>query len=126
MIDCSITENYVKEFNRMCKHTGCGECKFNLINQNEIACSRFVYSKPKQCIEVVQEWSNAHPQKTMRDKFFEMFPEAPKDEDGFPCGGIPRYLGWCKLQVSCLECELTHCKTSTCWNQPYIEKERAK
>lgn len=110
MIDCSITENYLAEENRM----------LDAITEKNafpiIKIRQFIESKPKEKVATVQEWSNAHPQKTMREKFFEMFPDAPKQSDETP-GCCPRQLGW---EEQCDE----ECKN--CWDRPYIEKERAE
>jgi hypothetical protein len=112
MIDCSKALNYVAEIQRMCKHCqdrhGCIECGLS-----EMKCSD-VFAISEDHIKVVQRWSDEHPAKTMADRFFEIFPNAPKDEDGHPREICPIDLGWvnkCDVEVACIKC----------WNRPYKE-----
>lgn len=88
-IDCSKTENYLKEKARMvkiCQKTDCSSCGY----YNSKPCPRkfFEYGyeiqKPNEAINIVQKWSDEHPQKTYKDDFFEKFPDAFRKGNGYP------------------------------------------
>lgn len=116
-VDCSLTLNYVKERERMCRFMArehplaCDDCP--LIETPDCA---VVSEITQECIDIVQKWSDEHPQKTMLNRFFELFPNGRKDIDGLPeiC---PIDLGWvteCKESAMC----------SSCWNKPYTEVQK--
>lgn len=76
-VDCSKTENYLREKARMTKNcTDCFECPFSRDNNGEeICCEEFQCKLPKAAVEIVQKRSDEHPQKTYKDDFFEKFPD---------------------------------------------------
>lgn len=73
---------FIEERKRMCKsQSGCfngcpagahGLCKFNIHNG---------FEADKQ-VEIVEEWSAAHPRKTRQDVFLEQWPEVRVESDG--------------------------------------------
>ena len=95
-IDCSITENYLKEKARALQPSGeeyctikCKGCPFeNRTVKNEkyphIICVSYELLYPNDAISRIQAWSDAHPRKTYRDDFFAGLPNARKDEEGSP------------------------------------------
>lgn len=95
-IDCSKTENYLREKARMTKNCDdCLEkCPFSCANNGEeIGCEEFQYKFPKTAVEIVQKWSDEHQQKTYKEDFFEKFPNAPKYESGYPYPMVnPKYI----------------------------------
>mgnify|MGYP001139286985 FL=1 len=74
MIDCSKTENYLIEKLRMTKRAKSEICKIKcsdcpLCSKNNgiseyISCISFEMYHPEKAIEIVQRWSDAHPQRT--------------------------------------------------------------
>lgn len=69
----------------------------------------------RKIVEIVEQWSKAHPQKTMMQNFFEKFPNAPKRVDGAPKMVCPYHVGY----VSELEdCDNFHRKCLECWSRP--------
>lgn len=72
MIDCSKTENYLTEWRRMTKQRKDGICELNCIdcplsrlnNGIGVHCSVLETNYPEKAIEIVQRWSDEHPQKT--------------------------------------------------------------
>lgn len=115
-IDCSQTLNYAKERKRMCDSFSiqyshkCGECPLYPIQASCVLISELIEAQ----IDAVQKWSDEHPVETMADKFFEIFPKAPKNSDGTPIG-CPKTLGW---KEKCPQ-ELQGC--NKCWELPYAE-----
>lgn len=129
MIDCSKTENYFAEKRRMTKRTtknglcklGCSNCPLCSINNNKgQSCTAFEMLYPKKAIEIVQKWSNEHPQKTFLTEFLKNYPNVQLYDAGIPKGICPYHLGLmnkddCRKDHYCLGC----------WNQPIEDsKER--
>jgi hypothetical protein len=120
MIDCTKTENYFAEKRRMTKRAknglcklGCSNCPLCSINNNKgQSCTAFEMLYPEKAIEIVQRWSNEHPQKTFLTEFLKNYPNAPLDDDGTPKGECPRAaLGLMNID----DCDDNCIK---CWNQP--------
>lgn len=119
MLDCMKTENYFAEKKRMSKTTESGVCKVECTNcllssynnGDGICCTDFEMLYPKKAIEIVQKWSNEHPQKTFLTEFLKNYPNAPLDDDGTPKGVCPRALGLMNID----DCDDNCIK---CWNQP--------
>lgn len=120
MIDCSKTENYLAEKKRMSKTTESGGCRVGCVkcplsagnNNKEICCTDFESSYPEQAIEVVQRWSDEHPQKTYLSEFLKNHPNALLNDDGTPTF-CPYRLGLmgaddCRKDGNCVKC----------WTQP--------
>ena len=86
-IDCSITENYLREkirFTRSCKNRSCVECPFYHYNKGSKVCDGFdCLRNADESIAIIQRWSDAHPQKTYKDDFLEKFPDAEKKRVDF-------------------------------------------
>lgn len=104
---------FIKERRRMClSYEDCIGCPFE--DGKPISCE--IQSKTaRQLVEIVEQWSQDHPQKTMMQDFFEKFPNAPKDDFGAPC--------LCPADVGYKEksCEATDCNCLECWNRPLEE-----
>ena len=112
-VDCSLTLNYVKERGRMCNSMhGCDDCP--LVETLDCA---LVSETSQECIDIVQKWSDEHPQETMAEHFFNLFPNAPKSIDGisYTC---PNFLGWVAVCPKSIEQKIS---CEECWNRPYIE-----
>lgn len=76
---------FIKEYQRMCAKESCHNCP---AFQNVAFGDYDLDTKdPEGLVNIVQQWSQDHPQKTMIEDFFEKFPNAPKTVDGlpFPC-----------------------------------------
>lgn len=109
-IDCSKTENYLAEKRRMTDM--CNNCKtcplsFNC-TETGISCTEFEQEYPKKAVEMVQNWSDEHPQKTKKEAFLEAFPKARIYCDGYPsvaaCHifGLPRGIDNCTNCKGCV------------------------
>lgn len=129
MIDCSKVENYFAEKRRMTKVQQDGVCKlncsgcplssFNNGSSDMIPCFAFEKFYPEKAIEIVQKWSDEHPQKTYLSEFLKNYPNAPLSVDGTPklC---PEKLGLTNKKPCC-DCISGDCVN--CWNQPVEESE---
>ena len=119
-IDCSITENFLKEWNRMCDlyQTRCSACLMSSQhNEHEVSCTYLAKLHPTEAIAIVQKWSNEHPVKTIKDDFLEKHPNAPKADTGTPlaCAWRAGYLD----DDGCLSGQCTEC-----WNRPLSEAQK--
>lgn len=120
-MDCKITENFLNEWYRLCKSRevnceSCATCELWFI-QPSTGCKSSVMQDPQRAIEIVQKWSNEHPQKTFLTDFLEKYPKAPLARDGFPSGICPYELGYTKEPYT--DCGSQTCKQ--CWNTPINE-----
>uniref|UniRef100_UPI003FED7CBF hypothetical protein n=1 Tax=Ruminococcus bromii TaxID=40518 RepID=UPI003FED7CBF len=68
---------------------------------------------PEQAIEVVQRWSNEHPQRTYLTDLLEKYPNIPLDNNGKPSYVCPHDLGLMSVE----DCKKDSNKCVECWNQ---------
>ena len=109
---------FLKEKDRMCKAQPCHTCPLGVFNNgNNFPCGSFEAKYPEETIAVVEKWSKENPFKTKKDKFFEMFPNAPKVSRGYPLG-LPCELGWCNAKT-CANCRHNNKLRTFCWDLPY-------
>jgi hypothetical protein len=123
MIDCAKTENYFAEKARMTKKDKlgrcklyCGECLLNNKNNGtseNLLCGAFEAIYPEKAIEIVQRWSDEHPQKTYLSELLKAFPNAQLNDSGMPKGMCPHELG-----LKDIDCGKTDNACVKCWNQP--------
>ena len=119
MIDCGITTNFLKEWERMCvkfDKVGCAGCPLLRKDPAGIvySCRGFTTIHPQDAQEIVQKWSDEHPLKTRKDVFLEKFPKALLRGTGAPLCCAKR-IGIAPnkdcMEKSCVDC----------WNEPYEE-----
>lgn len=126
MIDCSNTKAYFAEKTRMSKRAGagvcrikCEDCPLGITNNGMgVLCSKLEMLYPEKAIEIVQRWSDKHPQRTYLSEFLKHYPNAQLNDAGLPITGCPYRLGLigdeeCKKNRDCVKC----------WNQPLPERE---
>lgn len=120
-MDCSQTEIYLKEKGRMTNtcYIDCAKCPLDHRNNLcYIGCEDIENEYPQKAIEIVQKWSDEHPQKTILDDFLEKFPNAALNSDGLPEDICCRYLGY---KLSFKDCTISdaHVSCTDCWKQPF-------
>jgi hypothetical protein len=126
MIDCTKTEQYFAEKQRMVKlQTGevceisCEECPLSSMNNGEgIVCSDFETCYPEKAIAIMQKWSDEHPQKTYLSELLKNHPNTLLNDDGTPAF-CPYRLGLmgaddCRKDGNCVKC----------WTQPIEDGEK--
>lgn len=129
MIDCSKTENYFAEKQRMTKQQKDGVCKLDCSdcplsssnNGTGISCSYFETGYPEEAIAIMQKWSDEHPQKTYLSELLEHFPNVPLTTTEIPEDICPFHLGFmskddCRNDRNCIKC----------WNQPIKNNEEGE
>lgn len=125
-IDCSKTENYFAEKQRMTKRTKKGLCEIScsdcpLYNEDNgtsegLSCGCLEMHYPEKAIKIVQKWSDEHPQRTYLTELLKIFPNTPLNDDGTPKGICLHELGATSLD----NCEVDNA-CAKCWNQPIPE-----
>ena len=105
----------VKELQRLCIGNTCQNCP---LGQNGLYayCNDFIKGRSSEVEEIIMKWAKEHPRKTLRDRFFELFPNAPRGNRGNP-ETCPSRLGW--GDASDEECGDRDC--SDCWSRPWEE-----
>lgn len=76
MADCSKTDVFLEELDRMCKSKTCSECKLSIYNNysGEMGCDEYMRNYWYDAIKAVQEWSDEHSKKTRQSELLKMFP----------------------------------------------------
>lgn len=105
---------FIKEYIRMCNSFEITNCK-GCAALDELKCCDLNTENPEKLVEIVEQWSQEHPQKTMMDDFFEKFPNALKDSFGNPMV-CPQALGYGDF---C--CDDTEHNCTVCWSHPLEE-----
>lgn len=86
---------FIQERNRMCKSFG-DECAGCPANDTIYRCkfSITVGDEAAKQVELLEEWSAAHPRKTRQSVFLEQYPEARIGDDGV------LHVGPCSISAS--------------------------
>ena len=119
-IDCSVTVKYLRERERMCAFHGSDKCAEDcpMSSQNngkKCGCRPFECEYPEAAVEIVQKWSDAHPQKTRLDDLLEKYPDVVVESNGCPVF-YPAALGYCN---NCDICRYGDGDTHRlCWHEP--------
>ena len=134
MADCSQTEVFFAEWERMHKHyenEQCTRCPVRALANaiGEKDCIKAVFNMPKELvIGAVQRWSDAHPlpkPKTYADVFFEKFLKLKKTSITYGSGS-QKYPIYCRDVLFGIEehkCTGDRDECGNCWNEPYPEQE---
>ena len=117
MADCSKTEVFFKELDRMCRSIDglkTNECplRVKFISPNCDFCDKYVIDNitlyDKKAIEIVQKWSDEHPLKTRQSEFLKQFPRSRVTADGtldlLPCSVDTELKDRCDEFVGCYSC----------------------
>ena len=117
----------INEYKRMCRsYIKCNSCPmYDWHREMGDKCLIEVKLYPEKAYGIIERWSKENPPETMEERFFRMFPNAPrKEDDKTPKYVCPRDLGWEYNAMFCpmaenAECEIREC--TDCWSRPYIE-----
>ena len=75
---------FIKERNRMCNSFS-PDCKGCCVDEAKPVmdeCFRWILDNPERAVQIVEEWSAAHPRKTRQSEFLKQWPEAKVDGTG--------------------------------------------
>lgn len=72
---------FIEERNRMCKSfvPDCEGCRVDEAKPVVDECFRWILDNPERAVQIVEQWSAAHPRKTRQSEFLEQFPKAKLD-----------------------------------------------
>ena len=80
MADCSKTEVFFEELDRMCKTVNkYGEAEDCVFYKPNYGCCGYMHWLPdgvEKAVTVLQKWSDEHPRKTRQSEFLKMYPNA--------------------------------------------------
>lgn len=111
---------FINEQVRMCRH-GCSTCPANELTGG---CDPLETASINLLVQIVEQWSKEHPQKTMMQDFFEKFPNAPVSA---------RSVGDYKIPIPCpsdcgyvikdgnKNCDRFNGDCIKCWSRPMEE-----
>ena len=101
-----------------CGGVRCPDCPFSHKNNGmELYCEALEIVYPERAIEIVEEWSQEHPRKTMLQDFLEKYPNARLEKNGTPKDVCPENLGYCEE----IYCHTNKGDCLACWNRPLEE-----
>lgn len=106
----------------------CGNCPLSSLKNNiGVSCSNLEMVYPDKAVEIVQRWSNEHPQKTLLTEFLKSYPKTKLNSDGFPSNIVPCNLGLIERKDICKNrCLYYYDKGHPCydcWNTPKENEE---
>ena len=127
-MDCSKTEVFLAEWQRMCKTVrGCERCMLYRLSEPRIACvnNLGIFKKcSAAAIKIVQDWSDQHPVKTRLSVLKEQYPNARMAPNGAPYACVKNMYG------GVIECPSIKNKgyisdedCLQCWNTPIEDGE---
>ena len=113
--DCSKTLDYAHEAQRMCEAVKqCADCPTRTVERK--SCT-FIDGTTQERIDIVQKWSNEHPEKTRKEAFLEIFPKYEGSVIDNECFESLVGKECCRRSETCDEC----------WQEPYNgEFEKAR
>lgn len=118
-VDCSITENFIKERIRICTtQVNCSDCLLKF--PNGVCYSHGTIPDIAKTIKTVQKWSDEHQQMTNLDYLLEHFPNTKLDEEGIPDEICPDSIGLPLADGMVCKGNAVDCKK--CWSGLYEEK----
>ena len=111
----------MKERKRICEYNkkafNCTNCELSSTkNGSSLTCYVYIARFSEEAEKIIMDWAVEHPAETMKEHFFKLFPNAPRNAKGAP-EGCNRNLGWSTLE-ECVKYE----DCNECWNRPYKEK----
>lgn len=122
--DCSKTQVYFSEKNRMCNSISvCRFCPFSYVNNGmENGCNGIERQNIQRAIEIVQKWSDSHPRVTILEDYLCRFPNAGINGVGTPYDTCPYRLGYEEYgDRYCSKTRGNEQKCIVCWNR-YLDE----
>ena len=118
-MDCSKTEVFLRELKRMCKENNCHSCPLG----GRQICGVFFPSAKSDVLfelcQIVQKWSDEHPQETILEHFKKILPNMCCENKGVPNACMRNFDSRLFIEDVCIATKCTDC-----WNRPYEEAIR--
>lgn len=111
---------FIKEYFRLCEaHEDCVDCPFTK-EETDVPCD-LISKNAEKIVSIVEQWSQAHPQKTMIQDFFEKFPNAPKTTKDLPRNICPSDCRYTNEPPDTSVCNKFDGDCLKCWSRPLEE-----
>nr|DAG39591.1 MAG TPA: hypothetical protein [Bacteriophage sp.] len=100
---------FLQERVRMCNSFSpdCEGCRVDEVKPVMNECCQWMFENPERAVNIVEEWSAAHPRKTRQSVFLEQWPNAEISADGwleiYPCEVDTTYGGQ-SCDKNCINC----------------------
>ena len=101
---------FIEERRRMCKSFA-PDCKGCCVDEAKPVvdeCFRWILDNPEMAVQIVEEWSAAHPRKTRQSEFLKQWPNADFCDDGYlslaPCSIDTRMTKGGSCGSKCSDC----------------------
>lgn len=111
---------YLKESERRCDSFDdrCTGCEIKSA-KNGMTCGAYIKKYPEQAVDIVEKWSEEHPQETYLTKLLKHFPNVELNSNGIPtfCPSVLGLENWCE------KTRTGNCPCAECWNRPIEEEE---
>ena len=118
------TVYYLKKRGEICSATHCDKCPLaDNNNGTGLACEQYEKKFPEKAIAAVREWHEKETKKfTYKDDFFNKFPRARQDTEGFPMDrATSKIIPACSIYPEILNKVVECSDCADCWN---MEKKR--
>jgi len=75
---------FIKERSRMCEsfYPDCEGCRIDEVKPVINTCVSWVINNAEKAVQIVEDWSTAHPRRTRQNMFLSLFPTGQLDESG--------------------------------------------
>ena len=115
----------------MCENSKCKDCLMRRLNSDKnVFCEQFEKHNIKAAINIVQKWSDKHPQRTLLTEFLKHYPKTKLNSDGFPSNIVPCNLGLIERKDICKNRCLYYYDKGypcyDCWNTLVEESEETE
>ena len=102
---------FVKEYLRMCtKVDECEDCPVYKTDFCTVPAKERSQESAEEIVELVEEWSAAHPRKTRQSVFLEQYPQAGIDNTGLLILCPMRISADIRVTADCLRQECSDCR----------------
>lgn len=104
-MDCSKTEEFLKEWKKMCIK-GEANCGIRKRIDSCLDCQDYACNNPQEAINIIQQWSDEHQRKTRQSEFLKLFPNARLESGVLEiCPNAVDVQKLCmKNKIACFEC----------------------
>lgn len=117
MMDCNDTLTFLKEWDRMCKHSDCDTCRVTSLTEcgecNDELCKYISLTHKDKFIAIVQRWSDENTVSRANILFklsskVRTIGEGVNTPDVCPCSIETGYSSKCKNFPDCYSCKKTY------------------
>lgn len=127
-IDCSKTDNFLREWKRMCESSNvrCSQCA--IMKSGNKSCREIIVNDTVNAEKIIQEWSDDHQRKTYLEDFKDKFPKTTESDDDITRADSKYCVSLLYGEAPKMMTENGHTyscngRCEKCWNQPMSEAQ---